>query len=206
MEFEQKSFSSIKNEIETVLKKLKHLAPILSYRGRVHIVNNLCASMLWHKVICTIIDDYVVKEIQKLFVDSRIKAFRLEYLRDVMYQPHICTPFLKYFLQTYYYNTVYHDLIKYDYIPINQCNVPEFYKSLFKIWRSFDKERILEDMSVADILSELVYKDERVGKFIYFQQLVDISEGRWKTDEELIVELKISKSRRVFESVILKNI
>ena len=43
-------------------------------------------------------------------------------------------------------------------------------------------------MSVADILSELVYKDERVGKFIYFQQLVDISEGRWKTDEELFVE------------------
>ena len=71
--------------------------------------------------------------------------------------------FLKYFLQTYYYNTVYHDLIKYDYIPINQCNVPEFYKSLLKIWRSFDKERILEDMSVADILSELVYKDEKVG-------------------------------------------
>ena len=61
-------------------------------------------------------------------------------------------------------------------------------------------------MSIADILSELVYKDERVGKFIYFQQIVDISEGRWKTDKELFVELKISKSRRVFESVILKNI
>ena len=68
MEFERKSFSSIKNEIETVLKKWKQLAPILSYRGRVFIVNNLCASMLWHKVICTIIDDSVVKEILKLFV------------------------------------------------------------------------------------------------------------------------------------------
>ena len=61
-------------------------------------------------------------------------------------------------------------------------------------------------MSVADILLELVYKDEKVGKFIYFHQLVDQSEGRWKTDEELFVELKISKSRRVFEGVILKNI
>ena len=135
-------------------------------------------------------------------IDSR----RLEYLRDIMYQPHMCTPFLKYFLHTYYYNNVYHDLIKYDYIPLNQCNVPQFYKSLLKIWRSFDKERILEDMSIADILSELVYKDERVGKFIYFQQIVDINEGRWKTDEELFVELKMSKSRRVFGSVILKNI
>ena len=231
VDFEKKSFSSIKNEIETVLKKWKHLAPILSCRGRVLIVNNLCASMLWHKVICMTIDDSVIKEIQKLFVtffarlpkydiylsiddggqglidlDSRIKAFRLEYLRDLMYQPHICTPFLKYFLQTYYYDTVYHDLIRYDYIPLNQCNVPDLYKSLLKIWRSFDKERILEDMAVADILSELVYKDEKVGKFIYFQQLVDLSEGRWKTDEELFVELKISKSRRVFEGVILKNI
>ena len=35
---------------------------------------------------------------------------------------------------------------------------------------------------------------------------MDISEGRCKTDEELFVELRISKSRRVFESVILKNI
>ena len=65
MDFEKKSFSSIKNEIETVLKKWKHLAPILSYRGR---VNNVCASMLWHKVICMTIDDSVIKEIQKLFV------------------------------------------------------------------------------------------------------------------------------------------
>ena len=60
-----------------------------------------------------------------------------------MYQPHICTPFLKYFLQKYYYDTVYHDLIKYNYIPLNQSNVPELYKSPLKIWSSFDKERIL---------------------------------------------------------------
>ena len=67
------------------------------------------------------IHDSVIKEIQKLFVifwqkkhwltkydiyllidergqglidlDSRIKAFRLEYLSDVMYQHLICTPF-----------------------------------------------------------------------------------------------------------------
>ena len=70
-------------------------------------------------------------------IDSRIKAFRLSYL--IMYQPHICTPFLKYFLQTYYHNTVYHDLIQYECIPINKCYVPEFYKSLLKIWRSFDR-------------------------------------------------------------------
>ena len=80
------------------------------------------------------------------------------------YQTNMCTPFLKYFLQTYYYNNIYHDHNKYDYIPFKLCNVPDLYKSLLKIWRSFDKERILEDMSVADILSELVYKDERVGK------------------------------------------
>ena len=90
-------------------------------------------------------------------IDSRIKVFRWEYLRVVMYQSHICTPFLK-----YYHDTVYHDVIKYDYIPINQCNVPELYQSLLKIWRSFEKERILQNMSIADILSELVYKDERV--------------------------------------------
>ena len=40
----------------------------------------------------------------------------------------------------------------------------------------------------------------------YVQQLVDISEGRLKTDEVLFLELKICKSRIVFESVNLKNI
>ena len=49
-----------------------------------------------------------------------------------MYQPHIFTQFLKCFPQTYYYDTEYHDLINYDYIPLNQCNVPDLYKSLFK--------------------------------------------------------------------------
>ena len=68
----------------------------------------------------------------------------------------------------------------------------------------FDKERLMQNMSTANILSELVYKDERVWKFMYL--LVDLLEGRSKTDEELFVELKISKSKRVFESVILKNI
>ena len=59
-----------------------------------------------------------------------------------MYQSHICTPFLRYFLQTYYHNNVYHDLIKYEYISINQCNVLEFYNSLLRVWRSFDKQFI----------------------------------------------------------------
>ena len=45
-----------------------------------------------------------------------------------------------------------------------------------------------------------------MGKFIYFQQLVDLSEGRWKTDEELFVELKNYKSKRVFKSIILSMI
>ena len=60
-------------------------------------------------------------------------------------------------------------------------------------------------MSVVDILLGLVYEDEKLRKFIYFHQLVDQSEGRWKTDKEFFVELKIAKSRRIFEGVILKK-
>ena len=50
------------------------MAPILSYRGRVLIVNNVCASMLWHKVMCMTIDDSVIKEIQKLCVTFLAKT------------------------------------------------------------------------------------------------------------------------------------
>ena len=58
-------------------------------------------------------------------------------------------------------------------------------------------------MSVVDILLGLVYEDEKLRKFIYFHQLLDQSEGRWKTDKAFFVELKIAKSRRIFEAVIL---
>ena len=61
--FEKKNFVSIKSDIEIVLKKWKFLAPILSYRGRVLIINNLCASKLWHKVMCSLIEDSLIKEI-----------------------------------------------------------------------------------------------------------------------------------------------
>ena len=48
-------------------------------------------------------------------------------------------------------------------------------------------ERNLQNMSIPDILSELVYKDERVWKCIYLQKFVDF------------------KSKRVFENVNLKK-
>ena len=128
VEFERKLFNSIKGDIETVLCKWKFLAPILSYRGRVLIINNLCASMLWHRVMCSTLNDSMIKEIQKLFLDffwqkkhwlpkydiylpvdcggqglidieSRIKAFRFEFLRDVLFENHVCEPFFVHLCQ-----------------------------------------------------------------------------------------------------------
>ena len=73
VDFEKKSFTSIKNEIGTVLKKMEASGTILSYSGRVFILNNLCASMLWHKVICMTIDDSVIYKILKFFVSFLVK-------------------------------------------------------------------------------------------------------------------------------------
>ena len=65
----QLNFSSIPEKIRTVLLNWKPVVKTLSYRGRSLIINQLCASKLWHVLNCCAPPHGLVDSIQKLFSD-----------------------------------------------------------------------------------------------------------------------------------------
>ena len=137
-------------------------------------------------------------------IESRIKAFKLEYLRDILFENHMCSPFFQSFVLQYRGDKLYPDLIQYDDVVLININLPAYYRSIVKVWRTFEKKRILDQMTVADILSETLFEPENKDNYVFFHMLVDLEKGRWKTNDELYQELNIIKSRRVFEHFIIK--
>uniref|UniRef100_A0A8C4RDJ9 Reverse transcriptase domain-containing protein n=1 Tax=Erpetoichthys calabaricus TaxID=27687 RepID=A0A8C4RDJ9_ERPCA len=104
------------DQIQGRLKKWKWVVTKLSFRGRVLIINNLIASMLWHKFRCADPPLWLLKEIQRILLDffwdkihwvkrsvvhlpvdeggqglvdilCRIEAFRLTDLQRLLYAP-----------------------------------------------------------------------------------------------------------------------
>ena len=47
---ERKNWEGVLEKVEGKLAKWRWLLPHMSYRGRVHIINNLVASTLWHRL------------------------------------------------------------------------------------------------------------------------------------------------------------
>ncbi len=96
------------------LSKWNWLLPQLSYRGRVLVINNLAASMLWHRTIVLEPPEELISNIQRIFVNffwsgqhwiraaalylpvqeggqglvdvrSRIRAFRIQAVQRLLY-------------------------------------------------------------------------------------------------------------------------
>lgn len=65
----QKSLDGMLQKVRGRLDKWKWLLPNMSFRGRTLIVNNLVASLLWHRLACTDPPAKLLAEIQAIFVD-----------------------------------------------------------------------------------------------------------------------------------------
>ncbi|XDV12372.1 hypothetical protein PO909_001067 [Leuciscus waleckii] len=113
-EYMEKNWEGLSDKLIGRIQRWRWILPQLSYRGRVLIINNLAASMLWHKL--TVLNppkDFFIK-IQKAFVDffwnghhwlppgvlylpvaeggqglihveSKMKAMRLQTLKKILY-------------------------------------------------------------------------------------------------------------------------
>lgn len=68
-QYMQKNWEGVYEKVAGRLQKWRWILPQLSYRGRVLVVNNLAASMLWHRL--TVIDPpkELLQKLQKDFVD-----------------------------------------------------------------------------------------------------------------------------------------
>lgn len=67
--FLEKNWDSVLEKVEGRLRKWKWILPKLSFRGRVLIVNNLVASMLWHRLACVDPPVNLLARIQSVIVD-----------------------------------------------------------------------------------------------------------------------------------------
>lgn len=56
-------------KLKGCLAKWKWLAPNMSYKGRILIINNVVASSLWHKLACIDPPPKLLAEFQALLVD-----------------------------------------------------------------------------------------------------------------------------------------
>ena len=65
----RKNWEGVVDKVEAKLKKWKWLLPQMSYRGRVLVVNNLVASMLWHRLACMDPPSGLLVQLQTRIVD-----------------------------------------------------------------------------------------------------------------------------------------
>ncbi|KAL2076888.1 hypothetical protein ACEWY4_027518 [Coilia grayii] len=65
----QKNWDGVLEKVKGRLNKWRWLIPQLSYKGRVLIINNLAASMLWHKFVCLDPPPRLITQIQALLID-----------------------------------------------------------------------------------------------------------------------------------------
>ena len=65
----RKNWEAVLEKAEGKMKKWRWLLPQMSYRGRVLILNNLVASLLWHRLSCVDPPSGLLAEIQKKMVD-----------------------------------------------------------------------------------------------------------------------------------------
>lgn len=65
----QRNWEGVVEKVKGRLSKWKRLMPMVSYRGRILIINNLIASSLWHKLKCVDPPLQLLSKIQALLVD-----------------------------------------------------------------------------------------------------------------------------------------
>ncbi len=65
----QKNWDGMLEKVRGRLDKWKWLLPNMSFRGRTLIVNNLVASLLWHRLVCIDPPVKLMAETQAIFLD-----------------------------------------------------------------------------------------------------------------------------------------
>lgn len=67
--YQRKNWEGVKDKVCARLSKWNWILPQLSYRGRVLVINNLAASILWHRLIVLNPPEDFIGGVQKLFVN-----------------------------------------------------------------------------------------------------------------------------------------
>lgn len=165
-QFQNKNWDGLVEKINARLSRWKWIQPQLSYRGRALVVNNLTASMLWHRFTVVEPPDALVKEIQRRLVQffwggfhwtrsavlflpvaeggqglidicSRLTAFRLQTVQRFLYQKQQLWTETASVLLRRVKNLAYdRHLFLLDLTAVDTSKTSCFYQSVLRAWRT----------------------------------------------------------------------
>ncbi len=168
-QFQNKNWEGMLEKVSARLLKWKSLLPLMSYRGRVLVVNNLAASTLWHRLTVMEPPEELICKIQRTFVEffwsgehwiraaalylpvyeggqglvdvrSKICAFRIQAAQRFLYHKNlIWAQTAKMILQKAGGLKLDRHLFLMELEKMNLSGVTSFYRSMLYSWRTVFK-------------------------------------------------------------------
>uniref|UniRef100_A0A4W5P160 Reverse transcriptase domain-containing protein n=1 Tax=Hucho hucho TaxID=62062 RepID=A0A4W5P160_9TELE len=181
---QRKNWEGVKDKICNRLSKWNWILPQLSYRGRVLVVNNLAASILWHKLIVLNPPDELIREIQRVLVNffwngqhwlresvlylqlseggqglmdikSKVAAFRLQIVQRLLYnQPQNWTKIACALLKRVGRMNLDRHLFLMNLKEVDFNGLSSFYASVLNAWQIFIVKRELSEVTHEWVLEE----------------------------------------------------
>lgn len=183
-EYQRKNWEGVNDKICKRVSKWNWIVPQLSYRGRVLVINNLAASILWHKLIVLNPPDGFIKEIQRVLVNffwngqhwlresvlylqlseggqglmdikSKVAAFRLQIVKRLLYnQPQNWTEIACALLRRVGRMNLDRHLFLMNLKEVDFNGLPSFYESVLNVWQIFMVKRELSEVTHEWVLEE----------------------------------------------------
>lgn len=167
-QFQKKNWEGLLEKVSAKLTKWKWLLPQLSYRGRVLVINNLTASMLWHRTAVMEPPEELILNIQRTLVNffwsgqhwiraaalyipvqeggqglvdlrSRIRAFRLQSVQRLLYKDVTWAKTASALLKQAGGLGLDKHLFLMKLEEISLSELPPFYKFMLQTWRTVFK-------------------------------------------------------------------
>lgn len=182
--YQRNNWENVKEKVCNRLSKWNWILPQLSYRGRVLVINNLAASVLWHKLIVLNPPDGFIREIQKVFIDffwngnhwlketilylqlneggqglmdikSKVAAFRLQTAQKLLYQKSLnWTAIACTLLNRVGRMNLNRHLFLMNLKDIDFNGLSSFYTSVLNAWQIFIVKRELTEVTQEWVLEE----------------------------------------------------
>lgn len=186
-QFQNRNWEGMLEKVSARLFKWKSLLPLMSYRGRVLVVNNLAASTLWHRLIVMEPPEELICKIQRTFVDffwsgehwiraaalylpvyeggqglvdvrSKISAFRIQAAQRFLYCKDLAwTETAKMILQKAGGLKLDRHLFLMELHKVNLSEITPFYRSMLHSWRTVFKVERDVDESGSWIREECLF-------------------------------------------------
>ncbi|MBN3285380.1 YTX2 protein, partial [Polyodon spathula] len=186
-QYEFKNWEDLAEKVKGRLQCWRWLIPQLSYKGRVVVINNLVASMLWHRLVCLDPPPRLINDIQRVLLEffwsghhwlkpavlylppsdgghglvdvrSRVATFRLQAVQRLLFLPELSWRNIAFsFLHRVRELGWDWQLFLINLSQLDTNELPDFYKNMLNAWRMVKVERLEDYLTVGALLEEPLF-------------------------------------------------